>query len=126
MFAVAAVCFFLCPVIYDRPPLPTSAHALYRLIVNMDQPINCIPSLHAGMTVFAMLFAHRILAQEPTRVRRTLLSLGWIWTILILYGTLATKQHYFLDLPAGALLAWVSHTLAWRLPVLQPTSNPTF
>ena len=126
MFAVAALCFFFCPVIYDRPPLPAVAPPLYRLIVSMDQPINCIPSLHAGMTVFAMLFAHRILAHEPTRVRRTLLALGWTWTLLILYGTLATKQHYFLDLPAGALLAWASHTLAWRLPTRTPIANPTF
>jgi membrane-associated phospholipid phosphatase len=117
MFVVAALCFFFCPVIYDRPPLPAGAHALYRLITNMDQPINCIPSLHAGMTVYAMLFAHRILTQEPPPVRRALLTLGWIWSGLILYGTLATKQHYFLDLPAGALLAWASHYFAWRVPV---------
>jgi hypothetical protein len=115
MFAVAALCFFFCPVVYDRPPLPTGAHWLYRLIVNMDQPINCIPSLHAGMTVYAMLFAHRILTHDPPHVRRTLLTLGWIWTALILYGTLATRQHYVLDLPAGALLAWGSHHVAWRI-----------
>ena len=121
MFAVSAVFFFFYPVVYDRPPLPIGAHSLYRLIVNMDQPINCIPSLHAGMTVFAMLFAHRILTQEPAPLRRALLVLGWIWTVLILYGTLATKQHYFLDLPAGALLAWVSHYFAWRIRV---ASNP--
>ena len=110
MFAVAAVCSLSAPSSTTAPQLPAAAPPLYRLIVSMDQPINCIPSLHAGMTVFAMLFAHRILAPEPAPLRRILLTLGWIWTILILYGTLATKQHYFLDLPAGALLAWAVTT----------------
>jgi len=117
MFVAAAVCFFLYPVAYDRPPYPTGAGPLYRLVVRMDQPINCIPSLHAGMTVYAMLYAARILAADPPPVRNIMLVLGWIWAALILYATLATKQHYFLDLPAGAMLAWVSHWVAWRKTV---------
>ena len=114
MFLAAAVCFFLYPVAYDRPPFPAGAGPLYRLVVSMDQPINCIPSLHAGMTVYALFFAARIFTDLAAKLRRLLLTIGWLWTGMILYGTLATKQHYFLDLPAGALLAWVSHRIAWR------------
>ena len=117
MFAVAGICFFVYPVAYLRPPLPADAPQLYRMVVSMDQPINCIPSLHAGMTIYAMLLAARIFAGDPAPVRRALLWIGWTWTALILYGTLATKQHYFLDLPAGAILAWVSDRIAWRVPI---------
>jgi hypothetical protein len=122
MFAVAGICFFTYPVAYQRPPLPPNAPPLYRMVVSMDQPINCIPSLHAGMTVYAMLLAARLLAGDPAPIRRALLTVGWVWTALILYGTLATKQHYFLDLPAGALLAWVSDRVAWgiRLKIAPP------
>jgi hypothetical protein len=117
MFAVAGVCFFAYPVAYLRPGLPVGAPWLYRLVVSMDQPINCIPSLHAGMTVYAMLLLGRILDDVPALTRRALLGVGWMWTGLILYGTLATKQHYFWDLPAGAVLAWVSDRVAWGVRV---------
>ena len=114
MFVSACVCFFLYPVAYDRPPLPADAPAFYRLIATIDRPINSIPSLHAGLTVYTLLFGVRALADLPARRRRVLLLTGSIWGAVILYGTLATKQHYLLDLPPGALLAWVSHRLAWR------------
>jgi membrane-associated phospholipid phosphatase len=119
MFAIAGVCFFLYPVAYLRPALPPDATPLYHLITSMDQPINCIPSLHAGMTVYALLFAARIFTDIPPKLRHLLLTIGWLWTAMILYGTLATKQHYFLDLPAGALLAWLSHHAAWRMPLVK-------
>ena len=115
MFVVAGVCFFLYPVAYARPTLPAGAPWLYRLVVSMDQPINCIPSLHAGMTVYAMLLLGRILDDVPAVTRRAMLAVGWVWTALILYGTLATKQHYFWDLPAGAVLAWGSDRVAWGI-----------
>ena len=114
MFVSGCVCFFLYPVAYDRPPLPPDSPGFYRLIVTIDRPINSIPSLHAGLTVYTLLFATRALADLPARRRRALLMAGSLWGAVILYGTLATKQHYLLDLPPGALLAWVSHRLAWR------------
>src|SRR4051794_24030177 len=79
MFLVAGVCFFLYPVAYERPALPVGAPWLYRLVVSMDQPINCIPSLHAGMTVYAMLLARRIFDDVRAPVRRAVLWGGWIW-----------------------------------------------
>jgi hypothetical protein len=114
MFVTAALCFFLYPITYPRPALPASANVIYRLIVHVDQPINSLPSLHAGMTIYAILFAARIFAADPPRRRRFLLAISCLWAAIIFYGTLATKQHYFVDLPAGGLLAWVSHWAVWR------------
>jgi hypothetical protein len=114
MFAIAGVCFFLYPIAYPRPPLPTNSSWIYRLITKMDQPINSLPSLHAGLTVYALLFANKVFADISRTTRRALLTIGWLWCGIIFYGTLATKQHYLVDLPTGALLAWISHRLAWR------------
>jgi len=114
MFVIAAVCFFLWPISYPRPHLEETAPWVYRIVVSLDQPINSLPSLHAGLTAFTLFFAARILADVPRRQRRLLLALGWVWAGLILYGTLATKQHYLADLPPGILLAWLSDRIIWR------------
>lgn len=113
MFLGAAVVFLLWPVAYPRPPLPADGPALYRAIVSVDRPINSIPSLHAGIVGYTLFFAGRALADLPRSARRAMLVVGTLWSALILYGTLATKQHYFLDLPPGILLAWVAHGIAW-------------
>jgi hypothetical protein len=123
MFVSCAVFFLALPIAYPRPPLPSDADWLYRNVVAIDQNINAMPSLHAGLCVYTLLFAARILRDMPRRTYVILLAVGWIWTIVILYGTLATKQHYFVDLPAGGLVAWVSHVLAWRMKLAAETSD---
>ena len=114
MFLAAAVVFVFWPVEYPRPPLPHLAPALYRLVVTVDRPLNSIPSLHAGLIAYSLLFASRTLADVRPRIRRLSLGLGAIWGAIILYATLATRQHYLLDLTPGLLLAWVADGLAWR------------
>jgi hypothetical protein len=114
MFVTCCVFFFLWPIAYPRPPLPESASGFYRHIVSIDQPINALPSLHAGLTAYTLFFAARILRDLPRRLYIAVLTIGWIWAALILYGTLATKQHYLVDLPPGMLIAWIGHWLVWR------------
>lgn len=114
LFLLAGPIFFLIPIQYPRPPIDPAATGLYRLIVGIDQPINTLPSLHAGLTVFTLLYANKILRDISASRRIALLTFGWLWAGFILYGTLATKQHYFVDLPAGALLALIAHFIAWR------------
>jgi membrane-associated phospholipid phosphatase len=124
MFLIAAVCFFLWPISYPRPHLLETAPVIYLMVVSLDQPINSLPSLHAGLTAFTMFYAARILIDLPGRQRRLLLTLGWIWAGLILYGTLATKQHYLADLPPGVLLAWISDRIVWRKSNQSQTQKP--
>jgi hypothetical protein len=125
MFLGAAVIFIAWPVEYPRPALAGVAPSLYRFVVSVDRPINSIPSLHAGLVAYTLFFAGRALGDLPARVRRFMLIVGVVWSAVILYGTLATKQHYLLDLPPGALLAWVAHRLAWRAaPCGETTPQP--
>jgi hypothetical protein len=116
MFVTCCVFFFLWPIAYPRPPLlpGDSAPAFYRHIVSIDQPINALPSLHAGLTAYTLFFAARILRDLPRRPYLAMLTIGWVWAALILYGTMATKQHYLVDLPPGILIAWIGHWLVWR------------
>jgi hypothetical protein len=115
MFATCCVFFFLWPIAYPRPPLANaSASGFYKLVTSIDQPINSLPSLHAGLTAYTMFFAARALRDLPRRAYVAMLIVGWAWAAVILYGTLATKQHYLIDLPPGMLVAGVGHWSAWR------------
>jgi membrane-associated phospholipid phosphatase len=102
--------FLLFPVGGPRPgALPDTA--LYRWIVGVDGPSNSMPSLHAGLTLYSLLHLARVL---PAARPRWITAAGWAWGALILYSTLATRQHWVVDLPAGMGIAWIAHAIAWR------------
>ena len=105
--------FLLFPVEGPRPDI-APGHAMYRLIIAYDGASNSFPSLHAGLAVFSLLFASRVTSCDPGGPVRG--ALGALWGTAILYSTLATKQHWAVDLPAGVLLAGAAHALAWRVP----------
>jgi membrane-associated phospholipid phosphatase len=119
------VAFALLPVEGPRPAV-APGHWLYGLIVGLDRPSNSMPSLHAGLVVYSLLFALRVLRPGLTRRAFAGVALaGCVWAALILYSTLATKQHWALDLPAGGLLAWAAHGLAWRDARQSTPGRPT-
>lgn len=108
------VLFALLPVEGPRPDLPPD-HPLYRWLVSVDRPTNSLPSLHAGLTVYSLLYAERVLRGDLGGTRQRLLWVaGGAWGALILFSTLATRQHWLVDLPPAVLLAWVAHRTAWR------------
>jgi membrane-associated phospholipid phosphatase/ketosteroid isomerase-like protein len=118
---VGFVCFLLMPVRGPRPDMePTDA--MLRILQWYDKPLNSFPSLHVGLAAYTVLFAGRVSRGRMTPAARwSLLSLAWLWTALIAYAALATKQHYAIDLPAGALLACACHWWTWRR--CRPTSS---
>jgi len=106
--------FAVFPVEGPRPPLAVD-DPLYRLIVSLDRPTNSMPSLHAGLVVYSLVFGLRVLRDAlGPRARAAVALVGCGWAGLILYSTLATKQHWALDLPPGAALAVCAHALVWR------------
>ncbi|MGH0030094.1 MAG: phosphatase PAP2 family protein [Myxococcota bacterium] len=102
------VLFAVFPVAGPRPELAPE-HRLYHWLVAYDRPTNSMPSLHAGLTVYSLLFLWRV-----ARLPRPVEWLGVAWGGLIFYATLATKQHWLVDLPVGAALACIAHAAAWR------------
>jgi len=106
--------FLLMPVAGPRPELLPS-DAMYRALVEVDAAVNAFPSLHAGLTVYSLVFGNRVLRDAlPPTERRLCAAVSVAWCAVILFGTLATKQHWALDLPAGALLGWLAQRWAWR------------
>jgi len=106
--------FVLFPVDGPRPELIPD-HGLYGLIVSYDRPSNSLPSLHVGLATYSLLYGYRVLGSNlPGRGRIAYIALAAIWGAAILYSTMATKQHWAMDLPGALLLAYGAHALAWR------------
>jgi len=102
--AVSFLVFALYPVASPRPDAPVNSRFLV-FITNVDGPLNAFPSLHAGTLVYALYWVKRLFGQTM----RPLVAAGLVvWALLILFATLATKQHYAVDLLAGGLLGWLA------------------
>jgi membrane-associated phospholipid phosphatase len=98
--------FLLYPTVGPRPAVVSGdgfAAWCLRLTYTLDTRFNCFPSLHVAQTLVAALTAHR--------VNRWVGRFAVLWSTLIGASTLFTKQHYFVDVAAGAGLA----ILAWHL-----------
>jgi hypothetical protein len=111
--AAGFLVFLLFPVAGPRPP--HEAQGLYALLVRYDTPLNSLPSLHVALAAYSWLFARRLAAGGPAAAR-ALVALAAVWTLAIAYSTLATKQHYAVDLAPGALLALAAHRWAFGAP----------
>jgi membrane-associated phospholipid phosphatase len=100
---------FLCfPVRSPRPETLGPGIAM-ALIERFDGSLNAFPSLHAAFMTYTFALGWRLFGRRLPPG----LVVGFIaWGLLILYATLATKQHYTWDLVAGALLGCASDRLA--------------
>lgn len=95
---VALVCFVLWPIAYPRELYPT-IHASILFFRTIDPPGNSFPSLHVAMSFF-LTGCYTFFATS-----RTKRILFWIWSILISFSVLTTKQHYIIDIFGGVILA---------------------
>lgn len=104
--AAAFAVFILCPSRMARPnELPDGAAGyLLALLYQVDEGWNVFPSLHVAHSVFVALLVWRFRRSWwlPIACGSTLISLS---TVLI-------KQHYVVDIPAGAVLAMVAFCVA--------------
>lgn len=72
--------------------------ALVRLLVFIDTPNNCLPSLHAGLSLLAVL----ALWLPGWRTRNFFLAL---WLAVISVSIIALRRHLFIDWLTGSALA---------------------
>jgi len=62
-----------------------------------DAPSNCFPSMHVSVAMLTALHAQAALGPGV-----------FLFPVLIAASCVFTKQHYVVDLPAGAALGWAS------------------
>lgn len=80
-----------------------SQHAGFALLQGVDAAGNACPSLHVATAVFTACWVHRHLLQMGAPAWPKVLNV--LWVLLIVWSTLATKQHVAWDVAAGTLLA---------------------
>jgi membrane-associated phospholipid phosphatase len=112
MCTASFLVFLFFPV---RGPRPGSfaVGAASAFIAQYDGPLSTFPSLHAAFMIYTCLLGWRLF--RP-RLPAAVAFVFVIWGVLILYATLAIKQHYAWDLVVGALLGYLSDRVAWREP----------
>ena len=102
--------FFLAyPTLTPRPPRLADEGFfpwMLRAIYSTDVEYNCFPSLHVAQSFLSALTCYR--------VHRGVGIGAGIWATLVSLSTLFTKQHYVLDVLAGACLAYVSYAIFLR------------
>jgi len=106
---VAYAGFLAYPTIAPRPALAPAAGFLawcLRLVYALDSPYNCFPSLHVAHSFVSALACYR--------VHRGVGVGAALWAAFIGVSTLYVRQHYVVDVIAGALAASVAYALFLR------------
>jgi membrane-associated phospholipid phosphatase len=101
--------FLLYPTAAPRPDVVTDAGFAawsLRLAYALDPPYGCFPSLHVAYSFVSALTCYR--------VHRGVGVIAAGWAALIGVSTLYTKQHYAVDVLAGALVAFVAYGIFLR------------
>ena len=119
LLSLIADLIFLCwPTACPRPHV-AGVNTVYGLLIAVDSSFNAFPSLHAAFAVYSALCAGLVLRELGShRVWR----LGiWFWAFLILYATLATRQHVVVDVIAGSAIGAAAYTtvLAPRISIFK-------
>lgn len=103
--AIGLAVFFLWPTAVPRLNLDWSSHPGFAFLKSVDASGNACPSLHVAFAVFTAIWMEKLLREMKggplVRV------LNWLWCLGILYSTIATRQHVFLDVIAGSVLGSV-------------------
>ncbi len=96
---LADAVFLFWPTSCPRPDL-TGTNAIYRTLVLIDNPFHACPSLHAAFALYSACCGGLVMRALRFHWRW---RVGiWLWALLILFATLATKQHVFTDIVAGS------------------------
>jgi membrane-associated phospholipid phosphatase len=97
------------------PPMQAdyAGHAGFALLRGIDASGNACPSLHVASAVFAALALERVL--PGIGLGRRWRWLSWAWCALIVYSTMAVKQHVLIDVACGALLGAAGALAARRI-----------
>lgn len=107
MSLIAFFIFIIWPTACIRPTNVEIEIEMYRTLTSIDRELNACPSLHAAFTVFSALCCWNIF--NKLRFHWLCICIVLIWTISILYSTLATQQHLAIDLVAGTFLGVTSY-----------------
>jgi membrane-associated phospholipid phosphatase len=94
--------FLFFPTAIVEPGINFAQYPSVAFLKSFDAAGNACPSMHVAFSTLTALWLHRILTRigAPPWPRAG----NWIWAALIVWSTLAVKQHLALDVEAGIVL----------------------
>ena len=112
VWLTAYVIFWFYPTYAPRPqgdavPGPGFTAWALRALYDMDPPLNCFPSIHVGHSFVSAI--------TLCRVHRRVGAASLVAASLVGLSTLLVKQHYVLDVVAGAALAGAACAIFLRI-----------
>lgn len=115
---IAALCAFCLALFWVAPTqtpvtdIDWSQHPQLAFLKGLDASGNACPSLHVGSAVFSAFWFQRIFRQTGSPAALRWLSV--LHCVVIVWSTMAIRQHVFLDVLAGALVGWAFAHLSLR------------
>lgn len=107
-------CFYAFPTAV--PPegraVGSAAHAGFAVLQGVDAPGNACPSLHVATALFTAAWVQHLLHELRAPAWARAVNVGW--ALLIVYSTVAIKQHVVWDVVGGLLLAALFAGLSLR------------
>lgn len=99
------LCFYFVPTAVPRPhmTIDLAQHPGFALLAGVDAAGNACPSMHVAAALYTAIWVDWLLRDMAVPVAARALNLAWM--LLIVYSTLAIKQHVVFDVIGGALLA---------------------
>lgn len=110
MMGISFAIYLFLPTIAPWPVDVGPTISMY-IITTFSGPMNAMPSLHAAFLIYMGALAWRMFGRITPR---WCIAIAIGWGGAILYSTIATRQHYALDLAAGVVLGWLADAVAWR------------
>lgn len=114
--ALGLTIFYFWPTLTPVPPdIDWADYPGFDVLKGVDAPGNACPSLHVATAFFSGYWLHVLLGRLG--LGRKILAGNWLWCLAIIYSTLATKQHVFVDVLAGLVLGGLFILISRRFPL---------
>jgi membrane-associated phospholipid phosphatase len=117
----ADVVFIFWPTSCPRPEV-IGTNIGYQMLTRIDNRFHAFPSLHAAFAIYSALCGGFVLRELGSR---PFWRIGlWLWAFLILYATLATRQHVVVDIIAGGTLGYGVYAWVFKQRIFISKSKP--
>ena len=104
--------FWLFPTSIPPFPIDLKAYPAFAIIKGLDASSNAFPSLHVATAVFAAFWLNRLFGQ--INAPKILQWLSALQCSVIIWSTIATRQHVVLDAVGGVVVGAVFAVLSLR------------
>lgn len=85
-------------------------NSIISLIYSIDDPVNILPSFHCMYSTLSI-----IVINHSKEIDNKFKIINIVFSILVFASTLLSKQHCFVDVPSGVLVAYICYFVSIKL-----------